>query len=86
MLGGIYPDVEKVLSVDLHIPDRFVLFGWHSTFLSTRTAGLAKSVLIALECVLIAGFLLVMWKIKRGASNRSVDSCGVTGVSPVSRG
>ena len=40
MLGGIYPDVEKVLSFDFHVPDRFILFDWHSTRFSSRTAGL----------------------------------------------
>lgn len=74
MFGGIYPDVEKVLSVDFHVPDRFILFKWHSTYLSNRTAGLPKAVLIGIECLLIAGFLLAMWRMKRKASKKNVDT------------
>ena len=70
MFGEIYPDVEKILAVDFHVPDRFILFDWHSTYLSNRTGGLPEYALIAFECLLIAGFLLVMWRMKRTASNR----------------
>lgn len=62
MLGGIYPDVEKVLSVDFDVPGWLILFEWHSASLSSRTAGLPKPILIALEFVLIATFLLFMWR------------------------
>ena len=61
MLGAIYPDVEKVLSVDFHIPDQFILFAWHSTELSSRTGGLPRPLLIGSECVLIAAFFIIMW-------------------------
>ena len=77
MLGGIYPDVEKVLSLDFHVPQQFILCDWHSTYVSSRTAGLPKAVLIGMECLLIAGFLHAMRKMKRTASNNSV-----THVSP----
>lgn len=80
MLGGIYPDVEKVLSVDFHIPDRFILFAWHSTCLSSRTAGLPRSVLIGIECLLIAGFLLAMWSMKMAVS-REASTRAQTGVA-----
>jgi hypothetical protein len=73
MMGGIYPDVEKVLSIDLHVPDRFILFGWHSTVLSNRTAGLPKAALIGFECLLIVGFLLAMWRMKKVASKNTSD-------------
>ena len=79
LLGGIYPDVEKVLSVDFHMPQQFILFDWHSAYLSNRTAGIPKAVLIGMECLMVAGFLLAMWRMKRTASNKSV-------VHPVSPG
>jgi len=75
MLGGIYPDVEKVLSVDFHVPDRFILFAWHSTYLSSRTAGLQKPLLVGIECLLITAFLLAMWRMRRGAFRKSMDTC-----------
>ena len=65
MFGGMYPDLEKVLSLEFHVPNRFILFEWHSTYLSHRTAGLPKASLIAIECLLIAGFLLAMWRMRR---------------------
>ena len=74
MFGGIYPDVEKVLSVDFRVPDTFILFAWHSNHLSNRTAGLPKPLLIGIECVLIAGFLLAMWRMRRAASGKDVDT------------
>ena len=76
MFGGIYPDIEKVLSVDFHVPDRFIFFDWHSTYLSTRTAGLPKAVLIGAECLLIAGFLLAMWGMKRSQMVCDQDPVG----------
>lgn len=65
MLGGIYPDVEKVLFFGLHLPDRYILFGWHSEYLSSRTDGLPHPLLIGLECVLIGTFLFAMWRMGR---------------------
>jgi hypothetical protein len=70
MFGGMYPDVEKVLSVDFHIPRHFILFPWHSTELSSRTGGLPKPLLIGFECILIAIFFLVMWLVRQRWSNR----------------
>ncbi len=34
MLGGMYPDIEKLLYFDFHLPRSFVLFPWHSCRLS----------------------------------------------------
>jgi hypothetical protein len=73
MFGGIYPDVEKVLAVDFHMPERFILFDWHSTYLSNRTGGFPKGALIGFECLLIAVFLLTMWRMKRTVSNHTSD-------------
>ncbi|MEW6350431.1 MAG: hypothetical protein AB1646_15310, partial [Thermodesulfobacteriota bacterium] len=62
MLGALYPDVEKVLAVDFHLPEAYVLFPWHSAHLSSRTGGLPESVLIEFECFLTAAFLIAMWR------------------------
>jgi hypothetical protein len=70
MFGAIYPDVEKVLAVDLHVPSGVILFGWHSSELSTRTAGLPKAFLIGIESLLIVGFLFAMWRMKKAAANK----------------
>ena len=70
ILGGMYPDFEKVLSVDFGLPGAFVLFDWHSTYLSHRTGGLPKPLLIATECLAIGGFLIGMWMLKQGRSRR----------------
>jgi hypothetical protein len=63
--GGMYPDVEKVLAVDLHVPAALILFDWHSRYLSTRTGGLPMPFLIAFECFLIVTLLLMMCQLKR---------------------
>lgn len=73
MAGGLFPDVEKVLAVDLHLPRQFILFDWHSTYLSKRTGGLPRPFLVAMECCLIAACFFGMWKLKRGASNNTPD-------------
>ena len=71
MVGGMYPDLEKVLALDFRLPAQLVLFDWHSTYLSSRTAGLPRPLLIVMECCLIAAFLLVLKTLSRGASNRA---------------
>ncbi|MBI3985337.1 MAG: hypothetical protein HY343_00305 [Lentisphaerae bacterium] len=65
IFGAVYPDVEKVLSLDFHWPQALVFFGWHSNFVSNRTAGLPPPLLIAFECLLIGVCLLAMWRIKK---------------------
>jgi hypothetical protein len=70
MVAGMYPDIEKVLCIDHGLPRVLVLFDWHSGYLSTRTGGLPKPLLIAGECTMIGAFLFVMWKLKLGASNK----------------
>lgn len=79
MLGAIYPDVEKVLSFDFHVPDRFILFDWHSTRFSNRTAGLPNAILIGIECLLIAASLLAMWRMRRAATNKGADASASAG-------
>jgi hypothetical protein len=74
MGGAVCPDVEKVLAVDLHLPRRFILFDWHSTYLTNRTAGLPKSFLFLMECCLVAAFLFAMWKLQRRASNNTPET------------
>ena len=67
MVAAMYPDVEKVLFFDHGVADAFILFDWHSKYLSNRTGGLPKPVLIAFECGLIAACLFTMWRQGRGA-------------------
>ena len=69
MVAGMYPDVEKVLFFNHGLADTFILFDWHSRYLSNRTGGLPKPVLIAMECVLIAACLFTMWRVGRRARN-----------------
>lgn len=83
MFGGVYPDMEKILSVDFHVPDKYILFGWHSSHLSNRTAGLPKAVLIGTECLLVLGFLLAMWRTKSRSTNKRVDACVSSGSDAV---
>ena len=73
MAAAMYPDIEKVLCVDHGLPNTFILFDWHSGYLSTRTGGLAKPLLIAGECTMIGAFMLLMWRLKRGASNKALE-------------
>jgi hypothetical protein len=65
VFGGMYPDFEKVLSVDFHVPDAFILFDWHSGYLSNRTGGLPKPLLIVAECIIIGGALTGMWMLRQ---------------------
>lgn len=59
MLGAIYPDVEKVAAVDLHIPQSWIIFKGHSLQLSSNDGGLPHGILIAVELGLIA--LMMLW-------------------------
>ena len=65
MFAGMYPDIEKVLFLDFHIPEWLVIFKWHSTELSNRTAGLPCAALVTIEVVLIVVFLAAMWAVRR---------------------
>ena len=67
MVADMYPDVEKVLFFNRGVADAFILFDWHSKYLSNRTGGLPKPVLIAFECSLIAACLFTIWRVGRGA-------------------
>jgi hypothetical protein len=71
MLGGIYPDVEKLLAFGFHLPDRYIFFARHSTHLSNRTAGLPHPVLIGFECALIGVSLFAMWRMGRRSETGS---------------
>lgn len=81
MLGGLYPDWEKVLSLDFHIPDRYVLFAWHSSHLSHRTGGLPKPVLVEFECALVLACLAVMWAIRKGLKTAATPVASMEAVA-----
>jgi len=73
MVGGMYPDLEKVLCVDHGLTQPFILFDWHSRYLSNRTAGLPKPLLVIMECCIIAACLFTMWQLNRRASNQNLQ-------------
>ena len=58
MIGAIYPDIEKVLYLDFGIPDTLVLFGWHSTSLSSLSGTFSTDALIVIELALVVGLLI----------------------------
>lgn len=66
MLGAGYPDLEKVLVFDLHLPDAYILFGWHSSHLSSRTGGFPIPILIGFECLILGGFIFALVMSNRG--------------------
>jgi hypothetical protein len=76
MLGGLYPDLEKVMSLDLHVPDRYVLFAWHSNHLSHRTGGCSKPILAAFECALVLALLWEMWRIRARDARYGASGAG----------
>ncbi len=73
VFGGMYPDFEKVLSVDFHVPDAFILFDWHSTYLSNRTGGLPKPLLIVAECIIIGTALTGMWMLRQRQARKLAE-------------
>lgn len=62
MVGSVYPDIEKVASVDFNLPETFILFRWHSTQLSCHDGGLPHWALITAELLLNVGLLLLIWR------------------------
>ncbi len=69
MLGALYPDVEKVLAVDFRVPEAYILFPWHSAYLSSRTGSLPEPILIGAECLMTGAFLIAMWRMSQAGSN-----------------
>ena len=62
ILGGVYPDIEKLAYLDLHLPKALVLFPWHSCFLSGRPWEYAhKDFLIVTEICLFV--LMLAWDV-----------------------
>lgn len=57
LVGCIYPDLEKVLYVDFHIPQWLVLFRGHSLSLSGYTGGWPRPVLVGVELLIMAGMV-----------------------------
>ena len=61
LLGGIYPDLEKLAYFDFHLPREFVTFRYHSCYLSPwRPWELEhKTFLIVFEVLLLPALLLL---------------------------
>ena len=65
ILGALYPDAEKVASVDFHVPPNWIIFKQHSMQLSSNDGGLPHAVLIAAEIALIAVFMIATMLLAR---------------------
>jgi hypothetical protein len=72
MFGSIYPDVEKLLYFDFHLPRLFVIFRRHSCYLSPWSPWeLAhKDFLVVFEIVVFLVFLGIMYGLARARRNR----------------
>jgi len=57
MVGGMYPDFEKVAYLDLQMPKEFVLFHAHSLKLSSNHGDWPFSQLVTLEVALVIAFV-----------------------------
>jgi len=60
LLGGIYPDLEKLAYFDFHLPRELVIFKQHSCYLSQWTAWEReyKTALIVFEVLLLPALLM----------------------------
>lgn len=61
MLGGIFPDLEKLAYFDFHLPREFVIFRYHSCYLSQWRPWERehKTFLIVFEVLLLPALLLL---------------------------
>lgn len=53
LIGGLYPDLEKVAALDFRLPETFVMLPHHSGQISSNDWGLPHGLLIAVELLLI---------------------------------
>ncbi|MCP4398926.1 MAG: hypothetical protein GY801_16705 [bacterium] len=80
VLGGVYPDIEKLAYLDLHIPKFFVLFRRHSCSLSGRPWEYAhKDFLIVTEICVFVLMMGGMWWFAKHRQNR--QNCFIPPVS-----
>lgn len=72
MFGGIYPDVEKLLYFDFHLPRLLVIFRQHSCYLTPwRPWELAhKNLLVVFEVVTFLLLLGIMYGLARARRQR----------------
>ena len=61
MIAALYPDLEKVAYLAFGIPDRFVLFGWHSRVLSSNQSGFPRWLLSMLDMLILTGCTVALW-------------------------
>jgi len=67
---GLYPDIEKLAYLALHIPAQFVIFEWHSQALSSHDFGLSKPLLTAFDIAVLATCLAGVWRLNRRSTWR----------------
>lgn len=72
MIGGLYPDIEKVAYGDLNLPRAFVAFPWHSTQLSSRDGGFPHGALACAEVLLLLLTLAAVWKLSATQEQQTV--------------
>jgi len=65
MVAALYPDLEKVAYLAFNIPDRFVVFGWHSHALSSNNVGVPCWLLSILDMLALAGCTGAVWYLGR---------------------
>ena len=70
LIGSLYPDMEKVAYVDLHVPEEWIVFRTHSLKLSSLDGGVPHRLLIAWEAslvgvLLLATLALCIWRRRR---------------------
>jgi hypothetical protein len=73
LFGGMYPDLEKVAYLDFHLPQRFVLFPWHSLRCTPFDGRHAQSTYIAQEMAIFlvlaaATYGLSVWRMRKDGS------------------
>lgn len=82
LLGGIYPDLEKLAYFDFHLPRELVIFEQHSCYLSQWTPWTLehKTALIVFEVLLLPMLLMLTYWISVQRNNRVLSTayCEVT--------
>ncbi|GAK55234.1 hypothetical protein U27_02066 [Candidatus Vecturithrix granuli] len=76
LLGGIYPDLEKLAYFDFHLPRELVIFEQHSCYLSQwRSWELAhKTFLIVFETLLLLTLLMLAYWISVQRNKRALST------------
>ena len=65
MIGGIYPDMEKVFYKDGLIREQFLIFPNYSAHWSEPIRSIPAWIQVGAEMILLAGLMMVVWKLSR---------------------